>query len=208
MNNSAKIGIGIGATLLGAYLFGGGGSSLFGGGASNIGPVASGVDYGAMISGAGPGATSIFSNPMVLSSGIMAGTSLLSGLFGSNAQADATKLDQAALAEKQREADMQNALAEKQLAQQLIIAKMQAGAASAGSGAAARAAGITAAANKSIAKASAIGNAASGKAAALQIPLAARAAQANAAQTTGVQSGAFFNNLMQNLQAPAMRAAQ
>lgn len=188
-----------GSAILGSYLFPETTSYLTGGmlGSDAAGAGASGASYGDMLGKAAGTSSSIWSNPTVLSSGILAGTSLLTNLFGPNTEQATIDLNKASLAEKQREFDQNQELEKAQLAQALEIAKLQ-------SGAAGRAAGITAAANKSIAKANLIANAASEKAKALQLPLVARKNQSDAAQTTGAQSGAFFNQLMAGLQRPAL----
>lgn len=183
------VGIGVGAAALGGLLF-----------PETVGSLTGGL-FGAS---AADGGSSIFSNPTVLSSGILAGTSLLSGLFGSSSEEDQLALQQSTLEEQRRQFDEKMKLEAQQLAQALQIAKINASA----SGGASNAAGITARTNRDIAKASAIGNAASQKADALQIPLKARENQIAAAQTTGSQSGQFFNQLMQGLQAPALVAAR
>lgn len=146
---------------------------------------------------AGAASSSVFSNPTVLSAAILSGTSLLSGLYGSSS---ADELSQAQLEEEKRQFDAKLALEREQLAQALEIAKIQAGGAGSGAGAAA-------AAQLKIAKANAIKSAAENKAVALQLPLAGRKAKTEAAQTTGIQSGAFFNQLIPGLQRGALAAA-
>lgn len=186
------VGIGLGATALGSILFPQTAASLTGGVLGNS-------QGTGLFSGSGDaGGSSVWSNPTVLSSGILAGTSLLSGLFGSSAEEDAYAIQQANLAEEQRQFDLRMELEKAQLAQALEIAKLQA---SAGSGAA----GAAAAAQRAIAKSNAIGDAANMKAQALQIPLGALQNLSNAAQTTGVKSGEFFNSLAPTLMAPALR---
>lgn len=145
----------------------------------------------------GAAGSSVFSNPTVLSAAILSGTSLLSGLYGSSS---ADELSQAQLEEEKRQFDAKLALEREQLAQALEIAKIQAGGAGSGAGAAA-------AAQLKIAKANAIKSAAENKAVALQLPLAGRKAKTEAAQTTGIQSGAFFNQLIPGLQRGALAAA-
>jgi predicted esterase len=152
-----------------------------------------------MLSGAGPTASSIFQNPTVLSSGIMAGTSLLSGLFGGQAEEDALKQQQAL---NQQQFDAEMAYKQAALAQALEIAKINA----AGGGGGGSNQGAAIAAQLKIAKAKAIENAAAMKGAAMQLPLQYDN-RAATAQNTGAQSGAYFNNLAQILQAPALRSA-
>ena len=200
-------GIGLGAAALGSVLFPettsmltgglfGKDSSALGG---NIGPVASGTDYAAMLSGLGDsGGSSIWSNPTVLSSGILAGTSLLGNLFGQTDEEAVLALKQAELEETKRQFDAKMMLEEKQLGQALELARIQ-------SGGAARAAGIGAAAQRAVAEANAIGNAATMKSQALQIPLAARENQQQAAQNTGAQIQSFFANVIPSLQRPLLR---
>lgn len=194
------LGLAVGATVLGSYLFPQTTASLTGGlfgDANGVGAL-SGIG-GASAAGAGTG--SIWNNPTVLSSGILAGTSLLSNLFGSSAEEDQAKLNQQQLEEQKRQFDQKLILEREQLAQALQIAKIHAGSAGAGAGAAASA-------QRAIAKSNAIGQAAALKAQVMQVPLQARAHQAEAAQNTGAQSGAFFNNLSASLQQPALRASQ
>lgn len=145
--------------------------------------------------GSNPATSSIFSNPSVVSSGILAGTSLLSGLFGDSGD----DINYAQLEEQKRQADLDMAYKTAALAQALEIAKMQA----ASQGGGGNGAGV--AAQLKIARANAIANNTAQKAEAMQIPLAARSQQAQTAQNTGTQSGAFFNNLISLLQAPAIR---
>lgn len=195
-NGLSKI-LGIGAGLAGAYY---GGSYLFpetfGATAANIGPVASGAEYANMLD-AGSKA-SVFSNPTVLSSGILAGTSLLGGLFGSSAEEEALKQQQA-LTQQQFDAEM--AYKQAALAQALEIAKINAASGGGGGGN-----GAAVAAQLKIARANAIANNAAQKAEAMKLPLQFDN-RAATAQNTGAQSGSFFNNLAQLLQAPALRSA-
>lgn len=191
-------GIAVGAGLLGSYFF----------------PETMGAATGGIFGSSTPAVNSlsketasIWANPTVLSSGILAGTSLLSGMFGQQ-EGDITEAGQAALDEQKRQFDLTMALKQADLAQALEIAKIQAGAAGAGSGAAVSAANINRDSQLRQAKASLINNAAQQKSQALQIPLAARSEQAERAQNTGTQSGAFFNNLMQGLQTPALSRAR
>lgn len=216
--------IGAGAAMLGSYLFPQTTSMLTGGllgdngtGFSGIGPLASGRDYSHLLAGGsaaslpsgidygalagavtGGKESSIWSNPTVLSSGILAGTSLLGGLFGSSSEEDQLALQQAQLEETKRQFDAKMGLEQQQLAQALELARIQSGGAS-------RAAGISAAAQRAIAEANAIGNAATMKSQALQIPLAARENQVQAAQNTGAQSGNFFASIIPSMQRPALR---
>lgn len=197
----------LGAAALGSYLFPettfsmtGGMLGSMGGAGANGALTATDLMAQPYMTDAG-GLGSIFSNPTVLSSGILAGTSLISGLFGSDS--DMSEYQTASLAEQQRQFDAELALKQAQLAQALEIAKIQ----SAAGGGASNAASITAKTNRDIARANAIGNATSMKGEALQIPLKAMENQINAAQTTGIESGRFFNALMQGLQAPAMKRA-
>lgn len=195
------LGIGLGAAALGSLLFPQTASMMTGG--------VLGSDSGTgLLSGMGTStalpatmqSSSVFSNPTVLSAGILAGTSLLSGLFGSNSQDEAS---QAALEENQRQFDATMAYKQAEMAQALELAKMQlaAGGRSGGDGGA----GIAAATALKQARANAIQNAAQQKISALQIPLAARANQMQAAQTTGAQSGDFFASIIPSLQRPALR---
>lgn len=204
-----------GAALLGSYFFpettfgatGGllGTDPMSAGGSSFIGPLLSGG------TAAATGGASIWANPTVLSSGILAGTSLLTGLFGSSAEEDNAQLMRDKLDEEKRQFDATLALKQSDMAQAIEIAKIQAGA----SGAAARAGAGAQVASANIgrdsalrqARASVIQNAATQKSQALQIPLAARGEQAERAQNTGLQSGIFFNSLIPNLQRPALRGA-
>ena len=189
-----------GAYLLGSTLFPetfGGGSAAFNLSGSNVGPTMGGVqnlDLGSA------GSSSIFQNPTVLSSGILAGTSLLGGLFGGQADEDALKAQQA-ITQQQFDAEM--AYKQAALAQALEIAKINA-AASGGGGGGGQGAAI--AAQLKIARAKAIENNAAMKAQALQLPLQYDN-RAATAQNTGAQSGSYFNNLAQVLQAPALRSA-
>lgn len=194
------LGIAVGATVLGSYLFPQTTAQLTGGlfGDANGTGALSGLGGTAA---AGVGTGSIWNNPTVLSSGILAGTSLLTNLFGSNAEEDQMKLNQQQLEEQKRQFDQKMILEREQMAQALQIAKVHA--ASAGAGA-----GTAAAAQRAIAKANAIGQSTALKAQAMQVPLQARQNQAETAQNTGAQSGAFFNNMSAMLQQPAMRAAQ
>lgn len=192
-----------GAALLGSYLFPSTTSSLTGGllgstGTTGIGPVASGTDYAAMLGDVSPQASSIFSNPTVLSSGILAGTSLLGGLFGNSADEEARA---AAEAEAKRQFDAKLALEQAQLLQNLEIAKINAAARGGGGGN-----GAAVSAQLKIAKNAAIAANAAQRAQAMQIPLQYDK-RAETAQNTGAQSGSFFNNLTQLLQAPALRGA-
>lgn len=189
-------GLAAGAYYGGSYLF----PETFGATAtSGIGPVASGTDYANMLGTGGTAASSIFSNPTVLSSGILAGTSLLGGLFGNSAE-EAALAQQQAIADKQFNAEMEFKKA--QLAQQLEIAKLQLAAGGGGGGGN----GAAVAAQLKIAKNQAIAANAAQKAQALQIPLQFDK-RAETTQNTGAQSGSFFNNLTQLLQAPALRSA-
>lgn len=187
-----------GAALLGSYLFPSTTSSLTGGllgsSGSNIGPLTSGIGHLDL----GSQASSIFSNPTVLSSGILAGTSLLGGLFGNSADEAALKAQQE-LADKQFQANL--ALKQQELAMQLEIAKLNAASRGGDGGA-----GAAVSAQLKIAKNAAIAANAAQKAQALQIPLQYDK-RAETTQNTGAQSGSFFNNLTQLLQAPALRGA-
>lgn len=193
MGSLAKsLGIGIGAAALGSFLFPETASYITGGlvGSSGASSTADALSK----------SSSIWSDPTVLSSGILAGTSLLSGLFGSSSQ---DELNQAQLAEEKRQFDLTMALKQADLQQALEIAKLQAGA-SRGGGDTGRSASIAANAALKQARANLIAKGAEQKAQAMQLPLAARNNQSNAAQTTGTQSGMFFNNLIANLQRPAL----
>lgn len=190
--------IGIGAAALGSLLFPQTTSMLTGGLLGS--DTGTGLLSGLGATGAGQ-SSSIWTNPTVLSSGILAGTSLLSGLFGSSAEDAAADLAQQRLDEEKRQFDAQLALKQADLAQALEIAKIQASASRAGS----NGASIAAAAALKQAKANALGQAAQNKMTALQIPLAAIANQSAAAQTAGAQSGSFFNGLIPSLQRPALR---
>lgn len=206
-------GIAVGAAALGGYLFPETMGSLTGGlfGSANpgaYGPGGSdlnmfgfnvGSTAAAGAGAAGGAAGGIFSNPTVLSSAILAGTSLLSGAFGSDLEQD--KFD---LAKQESEAAMQLArdklqLDKDQLAQALEIAKIQAGAA----GSAASAARDT---QLRIARSNARQNMTGMKYNLRQAPILAREGQRDAATTTGVQSGNFFNTLIPNLQRGALTA--
>lgn len=203
-----------GSALLGSYLFPETTSYMTGGlmgsagsgiapnlsASQNIGPLTSGIGNLDLSSLSTPAAASIFSNPTVLSSGILAGTSLLSGLFGGSAEEEANKI---ALAEQQRQFDAKLALEQAQMAQALEIAKINA--ASRGGGGGGNGAAVSA--QLKIAKANLANQYAQQKVQAKQIPLEAMANQMNAAQTTGIQSGANFNALAQILQNPALRSA-
>lgn len=184
------VGLAVGGTALGSFLF----PETFG---SITGGLLGSSSTAAPAVGAEVASNSVFSNPSVLSAGILAGTSLLSNLFGSS---DQEELAQQTLAENQRQFDEELALKRESLAQALEIAKLQAGGAGSGAAAARDAALRTA-------KMQVIGQAAGLKSQALQIPLAARSKQADMAQNTGVQSGMFFNSLIPNLQRPALQAA-
>lgn len=198
------LGIGLGAAALGSVLFPQTTSMLTGGlfgSDTGTGLLSGGGAGGAaqyFMPGGAPEAESIWRNPTVLSSGILAGTSLLSGLFGTDQEEANLALKQAALDEEKRQFDAKMGLEKDQLAQAIEIARIQAGSAG-------RAAGISAAAQRAIAEANAIQNAATTKAQALQIPLASREKQAEAAQNTGVQSGAFINALTPTLIRPMLR---
>lgn len=159
-----------------------------------------GFDVGTLGTAASEGGGGIFSNPTVLSSAILAGTSLLSGIYGSTDEEDVLALKQAELAEQQRQFDAKLALEREQLAQALEIAKIQASGAGSGAGAAA-------AAQLKIAKANLIKSAADSKAKALELPLLARKSQTEASQLTGKTSADQFNALANILQQPALRAA-
>lgn len=205
----------VGAGLLAAYLFGGSGSAAAGGDTLDAGIGATGSgwtdqDYGSLFGGTDTGLganvpSSIWSNPQVVSSGILAGTSLLGGLFGGSAEEDAKQLSEAQLAEQQRQFDAKLELEKAQMAQALQIAQINAGAARAGAGSAAASANIARDTALRQARANAIGQATEMKTQALQLPAAARLNQSNAAQNTGAQSGLFFNSLIPNLQRPALR---
>jgi hypothetical protein len=144
--------------------------------------------------------SSIWSNPNVLSAGILAGTSMLSNLFGGSSADD---LASQQFTESQRQFDADMAYKQAALAQQLAIAQLgQGGGGGGGDGGA----GIAARTQRDIAKANLIDKSADKKIAALQMPLEYKTNQINAAQTTGTQSGAFFNNLMAGLQRPALRS--
>lgn len=192
------LGIGIGAAALGSLLFPQTTSMLTGGLLGN--DTGTGLLSGLGATGASQ-SSSIWSNPTVLSSGILAGTSLLSGLFGSSAEDAAADLAQQRLDEEKRQFDAQLALKQQDLQNAIEIAKIQASASRAGS----NGASIAAAAALKQAKANALGQAAQNKMTALQIPLAAIANQSAAAQTAGAQSGQFFNSLIPSLQRPALR---
>lgn len=205
----------IGAGILGSFLFPQTTSMLTGGLlGSSTGTGAFGDLFGSSLSSAGAAAggaqaaSSIWSNPTVLSSGILAGTSLLSGLFGTNSDEDAIKLKEAELAENARQFDATLALKQADLAQAIEIAKIQAGAASAGAGAQVASANIARDSALRQARAQLIQNTATQKGQALQIPLVARGQQADKAQTTGLQSGQFFNMLIPSLQRPALQGGQ
>lgn len=207
-NSGLYLGLGLGAAALGSFLFPQTTSMITGGmlgssGTSGVGPVASGATYGSMLGGQ---SSSIFTNPTVLSAGILAGTSLLTNMFGSNAQDDAAKLNEAQLAENARQFDASLALKKEELAQALQLAQLQAGAARSAGNGAVQSANIARQTALQQARAGVIGQAAQGKAQALQLPIAAGEERVNAAQTTGAQSGSFFNNLVQGLQQPALRA--
>ena len=192
------LGIGIGAAALGSLLFPQTTSMLTGGLLGN--DTGTGLLSGLGATGASQ-SSSIWSNPTVLSSGILAGTSLLSGLFGSSAEDAAADLAQQRLDEEKRQFYAQLALKQQDLQNAIEIAKIQASASRAGS----NGASIAAAAALKQAKANALGQAAQNKMTALQIPLAAIANQSAAAQTAGAQSGQFFNSLIPSLQRPALR---
>lgn len=211
-------GIAVGAGVLGSYLFPETMGSMSGGllGSNPIGtnpdgttmfePSTSAFSIGDLFGGSSSAKGSMWTDPTVLSSGIIAGTSLLQGLFGQQ-PGDMTMKDQATLDEEKRQFDASMALKEKDLAQALEIARIQAGAAGAGAGATVRAAGIASDSARRQAKANMINDSVTTQANALQIPLAARSKQMEAAQNTGVQSGIFFNSLIPNLQRPLLRGA-
>ncbi len=206
------VGIGLGAAALGSYLFPQTMSSITGGllGSSATPSAASSVlgDIDIDINGDGligenaigdilnKSSPSIWSNPTVLSSGILAGTSLLGGLFGSSAE---DELAQASLEEQKRQFDAKMALEQAQLAQALEIAKLRGGGGG-GNGAAVNA-------QLRIAKANLRNQVNENKAQAMQMPLQYLGNQAAAAQNTGAQQGTFFNNMAQILQSPALRRA-
>lgn len=195
----APVAIGaVGAGVLGSYFFPETMGSMTGG------MLGTSTATDALSAGA---ATSMWRDPSVLSAGILAGTSLLGGLFGQQ-EGDMTPAGQAALDEQKRQFDLTMALKQADLAQALEIAKIQAGAAGAGSGAAVSAANINRDSQLRQAKAQLINAGAQQKSQALQIPLAARSEQAERAQNTGTQSGIFYNNLMQGMQAPALSRAR
>lgn len=158
--------------------------------------------FGGAADGAGKGGgDSIWSNPTFLSSALIAGTQLVSGLFGSSAEEEALASKNS---ETARQFDAELAFKEKELAQRMAIAQLQAGGGGGGGGGASAAAAAALKQGKS----AAIGNAAANKSAALQIPLAAMKDQTEAAQLTGKASGDFFNTLVGNMQRPALSRAQ
>ncbi len=186
-----------GSALLGSYFF-----------PETMGSVTGGM-LGTSATDTPKDSTSIWSNPTVLSSSILAGTSLLSGLFGSGSQEEMQQEQfDATLAQRQAEFAANQTLEREQLAQALEIAKLQAGAS--GAGAAASRANAASARDAALrqAKMQAIMNAAGMKSQAIQLPVAAIGEQAAAAQTTGIQSGNFFSNMMQSLQQPALARAR
>lgn len=179
-------------------------ASSFGGGST------ADAGAGGFLSGlfGGGGGDSIWSNPTVLSSAILAGTSLFSGLFGNDSGEMEQKQYEATLAENQRQFDAKMALEQQQLAQSIELAKIQAGAA--GAGASASRANAAAARDAALrqAKIQAIGEATKLKSQALTLPLEYMNEQARVAQNAGAQSGGYFSNMMQSLQQPALRSAQ
>lgn len=181
---------GLFGTTPGAYGPGGSGTNFFGMDFGGIGTATAGAGAAGAIGSAG---SSIFSNPTVLSSALLAGTSLVSNLFGTDYEQEKLDLDK-----QQIEAQIQLnkdklALDKEQLAAQIEIAKIQAGAAGSGA-AAARDAALRQA------RAAAIGQSAQNRASAMQAKVNAREGQVEAAQTTGARSGDFFNMLIPNLQ--------
>lgn len=222
-------GLALGAAALGGYFFPETASSITGGlfGAEQIGQ---GVDgstiyqpnsyniFGYDIGGSGGGAASVlgggggnagggggsgfFSNPQVLSSAILAGTSLVSGLFGSDSEDKKLKLAENQQAFENQLALDKLALAKDELAQRLELAKLGGGG---GGGGAAAAAKIQADTQKRIARAQLIGESSKNRAQAMQAKVSAREGQKDAAQLTGARSGDFFNQLIPNLQRGALR---
>ena len=153
-------------------------------------------------SSAASGGSSIWSNPTVLSSAILAGTQLVSGLFGSSSEEEAA---QQQADEQKRQFDATLALKQADLAQALEIAKLQIAARGGGGDGGAGAARDAALRQ---ARANAIGQAAQMKIAGMKLPLEAMQAQSEAAQQTGQSSGQFFNSLIPNLEAPALSRAR
>jgi len=208
------VGIGLGAAALGSILFPETTGMLTGGllgssaspGVGGIGPVADGSKYADMLNGG----ASIWSNPTVLSAGILAGTSLLGGLFGPEAsQAEYLReQSEANAAEAKRQFDAELAYKQAALAQAKEIAMIQAGAARSASSGAGAAAKIAADAMLKKAKSDAIMQAGSMKSQALQIPLAAIDNQAKTAQNTGAQANSFFGTLASTLATPALSVAR
>ena len=129
---------------------------------------------------------SIWSDPTFLSSALIAGTSLLSGLFGSSAEDE-----QSALARDKFDWEKQKY--DEQMAQALEIAKLQAS-----GGGAARDAALRQT------RAQLMQANAEQQAGAMQLPLAARTRQSAAAQATGEQSGQLYAQLASSLQQPAL----
>ncbi len=205
-NGLAKL---LGGLALGAGAYYGGSALLGGSDASglsvsnpggNIGPTTSGIQA----LGLAPESTasSIFSNPTVLSSGILSATSLLGGLFGNSATEDANALT---AEEAKRQFDAKLALEQAQLAQNLEVAKLQLAARGGGGGGGGNGAAV--AAQLRIAKNNAIAQNAAQKIAALQLPGEMGQARIGTAQNTGAQSRAGFNQMASILQAPALRSA-
>lgn len=181
-------------------------------GFTGVGPIANGAQYADLING-GTAAASVWSNPTVLASGILAGTSLLGGLFGPEAQNQDFLRQQATenAAEAKRQFDAKLAFEQAKLQQEAALQaqaiEAQAGAAAAAAKAQVEAAGIAADASKKNTLSAQIGQNAGLKGQALQIPLQARNNQSEAATSTGANAGNFFTNLVVGMQRPALQAA-
>lgn len=179
------------------------GSTMFAPGSTNL----FGFDVGSGAAAGAAGASKgFFSDPGVLSASILAGTSLISGLFGTDYNKENLDLQKQHEAAQEQLAQQQLALDKDKLAQALEIAKIQAGAAGAAANAQVAAANLARKTNLQLARSSAIGQGTQLKLNAMELPIEARNKQATAAQNTGTQSGFFFNQLIPNLQRPAIAA--